>query len=581
MRFGVFDSEDDSREVMAAGKSGFQKQVTQFAAIVDDGRRFHNRGNRDQFLSWLLKQKEQGIVTWYAHNLQYDLGNLFWDMLDQVSLVLVGGRLVRARWRGLTFLDTFNLFPTSVKALGEALGLAKLEFNARGKDYVFRDCEIPRQALFTLQEIAARHGVTKLPATLGGLCVKLWQALGGKNHADWSQLGRDAIFGGRVEIFSQGGTGNLAWTDINSLYPWAMTQPFPGVMKATRKMKKWGLTRCTVHVPEQWLAPLPYRVLEEDKLTGAMDSAIIFPCGVFSGTWTNHELFYAMEHHGVSIKRIHESVGTDRAACCYRNFVETFYRERMRAESEAFRLIFKLLMNNLYGQLGMGGTITRSLTATPELLQQLKDGTRDGVLFGDALLCDVTIPLPEHVNYAHAAHVTAYGRTRLLEHLQKIGPDNLVYTDTDSCFFFHQPGTDLPFATGAELGTMKLEGFGKKIEVLAPKTYRLVRPKKGEDGKKRLRWDAKAKGVPKKHALEFLDKGAIEYAAPFKIREAINFYDRAQVGELPDGRPVYEERPGGNARRLSVWRVVRKELRSKYHKKRLVRGGRYVPLVLP
>jgi hypothetical protein len=66
-----------------------------------------------------------------------------------------------------------------------------------------------------------------------------------------------------------------------------------------------------------------------------------------------------------------------------------------------------------------------------------------------------------------------------------------------------------------------------------------------------------------------------------RIREAINFFDRAQVAETADGRPVYGERPGGNARRLSVWRLVRKELRSKYHKKRLAKGGRYVPLTLP
>ncbi|MFA6004830.1 MAG: DNA polymerase, partial [Elusimicrobiota bacterium] len=242
--------------------------------------------------------------------------------------------------------------------------------------------------------------------------------------------------------------------------------------------------------------------------------AIIFPCGRFTGTWTNHELFHAMQHHGVVIERIHETAGTAKAVKCYANFVETFFAERLAATSEAFKLIYKLLMNNLYGQLGMGGTITRSLTATPELLQQLKDGTRDAVLFGEALLTDVTIPLPDHVNYCHAAHVTAYGRTRLLDHLRAVGPANLVYCDTDSCFFFQDPAQPLPFATGRELGTMKLEGYGKRIDVLAPKTYRLVFPKKGPAGKKRWRWEAKAKGVLKKHARAFIEKGAVEYADP-------------------------------------------------------------------
>lgn len=579
MRFGVLDTEDDSRELMAAGDSGFKKTVTQIAALRDDGRKFHNRGNRDLFLSWLLEQKAQGVRTWYAHNVQYDLGNLFWDMLDQVGLVLVGGRVIRATWKGITFLDSFNLFPTSAEKLGEALGLKKLAFDAKSKKYVFRDCDIIRQAIFRLMETCEKYGVNKLPSTLGGLCVKLWQAMGGKNNPDWSQLAREAIYGGRVEIFSPGGRGNLAWTDINSLYPWAMTLPFPGPLRPCKTMMKYGITRCTVRVPAQWLAPLPYRVVEEDKLTGVMEAAIVFPCGEFTGTWTNHELFHAIKHHGVVITKIHETAGTNRAAKCYANFVLTFFAERLASSSEAFKLIYKLLMNNLYGQLGMGGTITRSVTATPELLQQLRDGTRDGQLFGEALLTDVTIPLPDHVNYCHAAHVTSYGRTRLLDHLRAVGRENLVYCDTDSCFFFAQPEAALPFKTGPELGDMKLEGFGRRIDVLAPKTYRLVTLKKTKAGR-RWTWEAKAKGVPKKHALRFLRAGWVEYEAPFKIREAINFYDRKVMTETADGRPVYGEVPGGNARRLSVWRVVRKEFRSKYHKKRLKRDGRYHPLVL-
>jgi len=45
----VYDTEDDSSELLAAGKSGFDKRVTQIAAITDCGKMFHNRGNVAEF----------------------------------------------------------------------------------------------------------------------------------------------------------------------------------------------------------------------------------------------------------------------------------------------------------------------------------------------------------------------------------------------------------------------------------------------------------------------------------------------------------------------------------------------------
>lgn len=68
----------------------------------------------------------------------------------------------------------------------------------------------------------------------------------------------------------------------------------------------------------------------------------------------------------------------------------------------------------------------------------------------------------------------------------------------------------------------------------------------------------KAKGVPKRLAQTFIETGRAEFDLPFKMREAIRFYDRK------------------NIRKLSVWRTVSKEKRSDYDRKRLV-GNRYFP----
>lgn len=592
IEFGVFDTEDNSKELIDAGKSGFGKVVTQIAAIdCVTGKTFYNRGNIDQFKSWLIRGKEErGLRRWFAHNLQYDLGSLFADELDTLQMTMVGGRLIRAVWHGITFLDSFNLFPTSVKALGKALGFAKLKMDVHSKAYVFRDCEIVRRALTAMFEVTDMFEITRPAGTLGGLCVQIWQSMGGNNWPDFSHYSRAALFGGRVEIFAKGGRGRIVWVDINSLYPWAMTQKFPGPMKDTGgRMLKYGITTATVQIPDQAFAPLPMRVTEQHKLTGVSEKAVIFPCGRISGTWTNAELFHAVEKHGVKILKIHKSFGTSRGYSYYKKFCVDFYKRRLSEKSEAYKLVWKLFMNNLYGQLGMGGVITRSARLTPEIVQAARDGTRDVTIFGEACLFDTQIPLPEHVNYAHASYVTAYGRLRLLHYLGAVGEANVIYCDTDSVFFFWPHDKDLPFPTGGGLGEMKLEGIGRRMEVTLPKTYRLEverKRKRREPGKRRFFWGKvfKAKGVPKKYARTFISEGRADYAAPFKIREAVRFYD-AKVVAWKKSRsgavtPVYAKVKGANARRLSVWRMVFKELRSSYHKKRTLKGGRFRPLIL-
>ncbi len=46
------------------------------------------------------------------------------------------------------------------------------------------------------------------------------------------------------------------------------------------------------------------------------------------------------------------------------------------------------------------------------------------------------------------------------------------------------------------------------------------------------------------------------------------------------GVPVYGPMPRANARKLSVWRVVHKQLRTRYAKKRAKADGSFMPLVL-
>lgn len=550
------DTEDNSKELLAAGKSGFDKELTQVAAITAEGKKWYASGptSGQHFLKWFLRQPEH---ICYFHNTQYDLGALFGDTLDRLDVTLVGGRLIKAIWpqpSGIPkiFLDSFNIWPMSVKKLAPAFGFEKLEFDAKSKAYVFRDVEIIRAAMLFAWNLAQTAGLEKCPNTLGGFCVSLWQEWGGSNVHDSSLISRAALFGGRVELFKvESETSRVCYTDINSLYPFVMQREFPGPLESYgRKLPQHGVADITIKVPKCDIAPLPVR---------CDDGRILYPFGTFRGTWTMPEILNACEH-GAKIQKVHDAIGSDETMTPYRDFVSRLYQARLSSGSDAEYLMLKLLMNNLYGRLGTTGAISRSVWQTPK--------NRDnGVPYGDKVLIKYQLPLSEETNWCHAAYVTAYGRLELQKYLRLVGTDRLIYCDTDSVIFdtFSETGSvsepSCPFDVGKELGQMKLEGWFPYAHTWAPKTYTVGRGQKA---------DWKAKGVPKRLAQTFIQQGRASYDMPFRMREAIAFYDgRGQEGF---GKP--SRLP--NTRKLGVWRTVEKVMRTQYDKKKL-KGNRFYP----
>jgi hypothetical protein len=541
----VFDTEDNSSELLKSGKSGFDKTITQIAAICDNGKRFYNTGNVKQFLKWI---HEQGGDVW-GFNTQYDIGNLCHAgklTLDEFDLILVKGRFIKAKLQGINFYDVRNITGAgSVGKLGVSVGLPKFGFPysekelknfspARVKEwrafeksgdekfsdkrYVFRDCEIPLAWIKFVKEKCEKLGIETIPATLGGLCVKTFHALHNENWFECSPESASALIGARVELFSGGGRGRIAYCDINSLYPWCMTQLFPEYMEKLETLDGYGIAKVNIFIPKMTIAPLPVK----DK-----ENRLLFPTGKLSGVWTIHEIKNAVAAGG-RVEKIFWIYGSKTGKAYYRDYISAMYQNRQDSKTPAENLFWKLLMNNLYGRLAIGGVISRSL-----LLTQANKMT--GLPYGKKLLADYEMPLPKFTNYLHAAYVLSYARIRLFGFLKTVPPENLIYCDTDSMIFFCQG--EIPFQISKELGEMKLESWGKRCKPILPKTYIFDK-------------NYKAKGVPARHAKKFIQTGKANYESPFKIKESIRFYDAE------------------NSRKLSVWRKVEKIMQTSYTRKK-------------
>lgn len=572
-----WDTEDNSPELFKTGRSGLEKVCTQIAAMDCEGERFYlrptviasnkkngitrHRWNVEPFFNWLASRGPKCVA--YAHNTQYDLGNLVADELDRINVTMVGGRLVTATWDNVKFNDTANIFPMPLKKLGETVGIKKLEMDVNNPDYVWQDVRIVEAGVKLLRSICDEYQVEPA-ATLGGLCVRIWQAMGGYNWPCSLQSAREAFFGGRTELWAPAMEGNLWYTDVNSLYPSVMRQKFPtgddlwfGLDNLDRAKELlvsdkecYGLIEAEILIPDMRVAPLPVR---------RDDDSVYFPIGRVCGWWTVAEVRAAFAK-GAKLVKMFNAFGSRTGEAYYSDFVEHFYAKRRVEKDEGRKLMLKLLMNNLYGQLGMSGKVTRSLRLANHAA--LVDGewmqTKDGIPYGEKLLAETQMPLGEHVNWMHAAHVTSYGRLRLQHFLDQIPPDDLVYCDTDSIFFRAE---NPPFPVSDVLGEMKLETRLTHALCKAPKMYRIT-----EMGKDKP--VTKVKGVPRRDGLaeKMFDTGSVAFEQPYKLREAIQFFDANRASH------------DSKTRILSAWRTVTKRVISEYDKKSL-QGGHYFPIV--
>lgn len=485
-----------------------------------------------------------------AHNLEYDLVNLFQGRLEALDWTFFGGRLITARARGtrLVFLDSLNhSYHNPLWRLGEVVGLKKLPsthpwtrgapFTKRDERYMVRDAKIVAQYMNAVQELYLDAGA-EMKSTTPATAMDLWR----RNHLDEAIPGltracrgyfRKAYFGGRVEIFRMRSKGKVRYYDANSLYPTVMQGRYPDVLDI-RGDGPHGVVCATVEVPACHVPPLPVR----------LGGKLIFPIGRFRGMWCSCELEYA-ESLGVRVLKVHGRLGSDSLVRPFASYVRDGYLKRINARTELEKTTWKFALNSLYGKFGTSGTVERLVD--PKSIKRKLDGTEFWV--GPLLCVSANQEPPVYANVLWAAWTTALARIRLhkaLRAVERAGAEPL-YCDTDSVIF-RENGRQVKLPLGSGLGQWKLEAEITDYEAKAPKVYRFT-TKAGET--------IKAKGVPTECAESFFDGDTAYYDKPLRLREA------SRRGLVPN-----------------VWIQAEKTLKSGYDKRIMLRGGGTSPIVL-
>lgn len=367
--------------------------------------------------------------------------------------------------RAWIFKDSYRLLPMSLKKLTEIFNVEhkkqEIDYKNITKDWKklreylrydvvglyeviakfkewFNKYQVPLQTTLASQSMAMFR--TQLSQTIPVLPDKIEKFI------------RNTYFGGRVEIFKMRCFKHIYGMDVNSLYPHVMVKyPMPigkPVYVRDFRENEIGFYKADVKIPDVYVPPMP--IVDKHKL--------LFPYGRTTGFFTSKELEVLQElggdiniHYGYIFS----------SGFLFSDYIRDMYERKRTAKDPMEKLIYKLLMNSLYGKFGQS-RIKDKLIRVRKLSDAIGLKPYDPAynLFSETTMSRATFIIP-----SIASWVTSCARFELYQWLKKAGDDHLFYCDTDSVF------TDKPLPIGDELGEMKMEYEGEEAIFLLPKLY--------------------------------------------------------------------------------------------------------------
>lgn len=291
-----------------------------------------------------------------------------------------------------------------------------------------------------------------------------------KNIKIGSYLGKDVIIniedeirknyvGGRTEIFKRYGE-YLYYYDVNSLYPFVMyDNPFPisnpiFVLGNQVTKNDIGFFQCKISYPEckHGIPLLP------KKIFNGKFNKLIYPVGEWSGLYDSKMIEYARKE-GYDIEIEYGFIFD--YEYIFRDFITEFYD--LRKENDSYNLIFKYMLNSLYGKWAQKRENTQIVKMTnTDLFSKYKEVKS----YIDELdLFEVTSEIDSaHIIPSISNRVTQLSQLELYKWFKKADFD-IYNCDTDSLV------TSKKLPHSKRLGDIKLEYEIDRGIFLFPKFY--------------------------------------------------------------------------------------------------------------
>ncbi len=462
-------------------------------------------------------RKERRVSFFYGHFINYDFYSIFESMIEESMVVKVKegygikisclnpfiatyGRLnkdLNLETREAYFIDSYSIFKSSLKELGEKLGLEKLELKQKIKkidelsEYLERDCKIVYQLIIDLKLFLRSLGMNpKRILTAGNLAITCFLTYARKNNLHWifssggttfkSKMNKEvrkAFRGARIECFRNGAFKDVLKIDVRSLYPFIMkNMDFPKLNKeiivrgdfTENYLDYIGVINCIVKVPEG---------LDYNYLPIRYNGTSYFPGDkILEGTWTTLEIREAIKL-GYKVIKYKWGVFYKTASQNPLNgFINMLWETRKNTTSEIENMICKIIMNSLYGKFSQ-------MRDSVDYIK-VRRGDAEKVMRDERYIWEVIDSKgsyyilskkeknsigkePRYANAMISIWITALARDYMYKEMKKVPIEKMIYISTD-CLMIREnieEARKLGLNIGEELGQFKIEGTGDLIMI--------------------------------------------------------------------------------------------------------------------
>ena len=276
---------------------------------------------------------------------------------------------------------------------------------------------------------------------------------------------RQALYGGRVYCLKTYGK-NLIEYDVNSLYPAAMLNEYPAgtrilISKATindiHMLDKKGLLyilSCQLETSKKFkISPIAISKIEQEQYINLAKANKLYfdkeytykPCSFINGIFLTSIDLKELIKYGYKIKLVYSIYYWEKKAKFFDNYINEIYTQRLLKKSnETLDLIYKLLMNSLYGKLCQKPILnTISIIHKKQYKNYIQKLHRSSIINSDGIpKGDYLIMYSEHLPMVNkpthlACFILAYSRKIMNQIFDLLGGfenPRWYYSDTDSVY---------------------------------------------------------------------------------------------------------------------------------------------------
>lgn len=325
--------------------------------------------------------------------------------------------------------------------------------------YCKKDAELCERLFDIVKEQFQLIGVEfEKPISPGTLALRKFRHRMKSPLTSWQNDFYQKIYlGGRIEVFKRGYFENARIYDINSAYPYALSQfinPHDCIPMDTGKFSrdaKYGIYDIQVYIPlELHASPIPFDIQNK----GFFSIPIVYPCGI-----------YRLKVDFYTMKLLEDLNYVDKIYWSREFFsvnneiwfpeITTLYKERKKRNEIAIAV--KLLLNALYGKFAERRyMIVNDIEPSAESL------------YFRGKFWTTSRWHTDHTNFLVAAHITGYIRAHLYRLMQQAGFTNVIQVHTDS---LHVTSGAPSLPVSDELGGLKLEAKPKRLVIVGTGIY--------------------------------------------------------------------------------------------------------------